>query len=74
MAMPRQLEASYLTGKVATRIRWGMPGDWTRCVRQGRKHGIPGGVARGMCQTLHKKATGVYTGDKRNLRGAKVKR
>lgn len=74
MAMPKHLEASYLTGKVATRIRWNTPGDWTRCVRQARKHGMRPAVARGLCQKLHKKATGMYTGDKKHLGSRKVKR
>jgi hypothetical protein len=73
MAMPKQLQQSYLTGKVAARIRWNTPGDFTRCVRQARKHGMAPGVAKGACNKLHKLATGVYPGDKRNV-GRKVKR
>lgn len=66
MAMPPQLQKSYLSGKVARRIRWNTKGDYTRCVRQAIKHGIPPKTAKGMCQTLHKKATGMYTGDRRH--------
>lgn len=73
MAMPRQLQQSYLTGKVAVRIRWNTPGDFTRCVKQARKHGMAGPVAKGACAKLHKLATGVYPGDKRNV-GRKVKK
>lgn len=66
MAMPKQLEKSYLSGKVAPRIRWGSGGDFTRCVRQARKHGI-GRKSEGMCAKLHKKKTGMWPGDRRNL-------
>lgn len=72
MAMPRQLQESYLTGKVAARIRWNTGGDFTRCVKQATKHGMLPGVGKGACNTLHKLATGVYPGDKRNA-GRKVK-
>lgn len=65
--MPLQLQKSYLSGKVAKRIRWGTKGDYGRCVKQAMKHGIPSPVAKGMCQTLHKKATGMYTGDAKHL-------
>jgi hypothetical protein len=76
MAMPKQLERAYLSGKVAPRIRWGTGGDFTRCVRQARKHGM-GGKAEGACAKLHKKATGMWPGDRRNVgatRGRKVRR
>lgn len=78
--MPTQLRKSYLHGKVAARIRWGTGGDYTRCVKQAMKHGMSPGVAHGLCQTLHKAATGMYTGDKRHRQGknstagAKLKR
>lgn len=64
--MPPQLQKSYLAGKVAARIRWGTPGDHGRCVRQAVKHGMSPRVAKGVCQTLHKRATGLYTGDRRH--------
>lgn len=67
--MPPQLQRSYLTGKVAARIRWGTPGDYRRCVKQALKHGMTSRQAHGVCQTLHKKATGMYTGDRRHTGG-----
>jgi hypothetical protein len=82
-SMPLQLQKSYLSGKVAARIKWGTPGDFTRCVRQAQKHGMSPRVARGACATLHHKATGMWPGDRRNrgagggrsvTRGRKVKR
>ncbi len=63
--MPPQLQKSYLSGKVAARIRWGSGGDFNRCVRQAKKHGM-GVKAKGACATLHKKATGFYPGKGRN--------
>lgn len=72
--MPPQLQKSYLSGKVAARIRWNTPGDFTRCVRQAIKHGMPPNVAKGACNGLHKKATGLYTGDARHTGKKKKKR
>lgn len=63
--MPPQLRESYLTGKVAARIRWGSPGDFTRCVRQAKVHGM-GRKAEGACAQLHRAAVGFWPGDRRN--------
>ena len=52
-------------GKGALKIRWGTPGDWTRCVRHLSKYMGP--RAKGYCQLRHKEATGVYTGSKYNV-------
>lgn len=60
-----QLKLYWLTGKGAARIRWNTPGDWTRCVRHLTKH-VGAGRARRICQTWHKEATGMYTGDRRH--------
>lgn len=59
--MPPQLQRSYIAGKVAQRIRWGVPGDLKRCVAQGRMHGM-GQKAEGACAMLHRKALGVWPG------------
>lgn len=63
--MPPQLQKSYLTGKVAQRIRWGSSGDWRRCVVQAKAHGM-GRKAEGACSTLHRRAVGFWPGDRRN--------
>lgn len=47
------------------KIRWGTPGDFTRCERLLSKH-MPGRAA-GYCANLHKRATGVYPGSKLNV-------
>lgn len=59
-----QLRRYWTVGKGALKIRWGTPGDWTRCVRYLSKY--MGVRAKGYCQLRHKEATGVYTGSKLN--------
>lgn len=49
-------------------IRWNTPGDFTRCVRKLKKYAAEEGFsAEGYCARLHKVATGVYPGDKKNI-------
>ncbi len=59
-----ELRRYWTRGKGAAKIRWGTPGDWTRCVRQLSKYMGP--RAKGYCQLRHKEVTGVYTGSKLN--------
>ena len=59
------LERYWKTGKGAAIIRWGTPGDWTRCQRRLTKY-VGSERAKRICQQWHKEVTGVYTGDKRN--------
>lgn len=59
-----ELRQYWTTGKGAAKIRWGTPGDWTRCVRNLSKY--MGARAKGYCQLRHKEATGIYTGDRKN--------
>jgi hypothetical protein len=59
-----ELRRDWTRGKGAAKIRWGTPGDWTRCVRQLSKYMGP--RAKGYCQLRHKEVTGVYTGSKLN--------
>lgn len=58
------LRRYWTRGKGALKIRWGTPGDWTRCVRYLSKYMGP--RAKGYCQLRHKEVTGVYTGSKYN--------
>ena len=60
-----KLRRYWTRGKGAAKIRWGTPGDWTRCVRYLSKYMGP--RAKGYCQLRHKEVTGVYTGSKRNV-------
>ncbi|MET9909690.1 hypothetical protein ABZZ74_23295 [Streptomyces sp. NPDC006476] len=46
-------------GAGAAKIRWGTPGDWSRCVRQVSK--FMGPRAKGYCQLRHIAATGMTT-------------
>jgi hypothetical protein len=59
-----ELRRYWTRGKGALKIRWGTPGDWTRCVRQLSKY--MGNRAKGYCQLRHKEVTGVYTGSSKN--------
>ncbi|QAU06348.1 hypothetical protein SEA_WHOSEMANZ_22 [Gordonia phage WhoseManz] len=64
-----QLKVYWTTGEGGVKkIRWNTPGDFTRCVRYMRKYAAREGFsAEGYCARLHKAATGVYPGDKRNV-------
>lgn len=59
-----RLRRYWTKGPGALKIRWGTPGDWTRCVRYLSKYMGP--RAKGYCQLRHKEATGVYTGSRLN--------
>lgn len=58
--MPLQLQRYWLMGKGAAKIRWRMPHDFDRCVRQLRKH-FPKNP-EGLCNILHQKAVGAPPG------------
>lgn len=52
-------------GQGAAKIRWGTPGDWTRCNRQLSRYLGP--RAKGYCARLHKARTGVWPGSRANV-------
>jgi len=52
-------------GEGGRRIRWGTRNDWVRCNRLLSKY--MGARARGYCQLLHRRNTGVYTGSRANV-------
>lgn len=58
--MPLQLQRYWLVGKGAAKIRWGMPHDFNRCVRNLRKY-FPKNP-QGLCNILHQKALGAPPG------------
>lgn len=67
------LRRYWTTGKGAAKIRWGTPGDWNRCVRATSK--FMGPRAKGYCNLLHKRATGMWTAQHAKLvRGGRRKR
>ena len=58
--MPLQLQKYWLMGKGAAKIRWGMPHDFNRCVRNLRKY-FPTNP-EGLCNILHQKRLGAPPG------------
>ena len=62
------LRRYWTTGKGGAKIRWGTPGDWTRCNRQLKKY--LGVRAKGYCALRHKEMNGVWPGDKKNLKAS----
>ncbi len=48
-------------GAGAAKIRWGVPGDFNRCVVELGKYVGPGTV-KGLCANLHHRATGAWPG------------
>lgn len=60
--IPRQLIESDIHGKGAAEIGWGTPGDFSRCEKFARIHGIPAHMRDGFCANLHKLATGEWPG------------
>ena len=59
------LENYWKHGEGAAKIRWGTPGDWTRCERH-----LDGKVgserAKRICAQWHMERVGYWPGDKRN--------
>ena len=54
-----KLRRYWTRGEGALKIKWGLPGDWKRCVRHLAKYLGP--RAKGYCQLRHKEALGFYT-------------
>jgi hypothetical protein len=59
-----RLRRYWTTGEGATKIAWGTPGDFTRCVAQLGQY-LPTGQVEGYCANLHKRATGTWPGDRK---------
>lgn len=58
------LRRYWTVGVGGQKIRWGVPGDWTRCAELLSEHLGP--RAKGYCALRHKEMNGYYPGDKRN--------
>lgn len=56
-----RLKVYWTEGAGAAKIRWGVPGDFDRCVVQLGKYVSPG-IVKGLCANLHKRATGGWPG------------
>lgn len=52
------------SGTGGARIKWGTPGDWRRCNKYLSKY--LGARAKGYCQLMHIRSTGVATGSRLN--------
>lgn len=48
-------------GEGSTKIQWGNPGDYDRCIIELGKYVGPG-IVHGLCSNLHKRATGFRPG------------
>lgn len=59
-----KLRRYWTVGVGGAKIRWGTPGDWTRCVSQLSKYLGP--RAKGYCALRHKEMNGIWPGDARN--------
>lgn len=59
----------WANGEGAAKIKWGVPGDFDRCIREIQaavvKDGdppLPDRVIKGLCSNLHQRATGARPG------------
>lgn len=65
-ATPKDIEATerlkryWTEGPGAVKIAWGTPDDWYRCVAEVGKYMSPE-TAKGYCENLHQRATGMTT-------------
>lgn len=48
----------WASGEGAAKIRWGVSGDFNRCVRILSEKGVPAHMVKGMCNKLHRRALG----------------
>ena len=61
-AATERLMEYWAHGEGAQKIRWGVPGDFDRCVIELGKYVSPG-VVKGLCSNLHQRATGARPGN-----------
>lgn len=67
--MPPRLLTYWVSGPGSALIKWGVPGDFDRCVAELEKAIVKGGNApisdrmvKGACATMHRLATGATPG------------
>jgi len=60
-AATERLMRYWAHGPGAAKIKWGVPGDFDRCVVQLSKYVGPG-IVKGLCSNLHQRATGARPG------------
>jgi DNA-binding ferritin-like protein/2'-5' RNA ligase len=68
-AAAERLRIYWAHGEGAAKIKWGVPGDWKRCVHHLEK--FMGVRAKGYCTLRHHDALGVYPGQEDGGRGHK---
>lgn len=61
MAATERLMKYWTEGPGAIKIKWGVPGDFDRCVEHLSKYVGPG-IVKGLCSNLHQRATGARPG------------
>lgn len=65
-ANTERLMKYWTEGEGAAKIRWGEGNDWYRCVTEVTK-AVKGGLSpqnvKGLCENLHKRATGMTTAE-----------
>lgn len=59
----RQLKQYWGTGAGALKIRWGTPGDFTRCDLELARHIPSDRVRKGFCANLHHEVLGYWPGE-----------
>ncbi len=62
---PNSIKNYWTHGPGAAKIRWGTPGDWTRCHLHLAKH-VGDDRAKRFCAAWHIEVTGVATGSRLN--------
>lgn len=65
LANHNALEDYWKHGEGAAKIRWGTPGDYTRCVRLVGRH-VTDEAAHRICAQWHHDVTHMWPGDHRN--------
>jgi hypothetical protein len=63
-ANTEKLMRYWAEGEGAAKIRWGISGDFDRCVVELSKYVGPG-IVKGLCSNLHQRATGARPGHAR---------
>jgi hypothetical protein len=68
-ASTERLMTYWAEGEGAAKIKWGIPGDFDRCIIEVQKAVTDGGdkplpdrVIKGLCSNLHQRATGARPG------------
>jgi len=72
VASTERLMRYWAEGEGAAKVRWGVPGDFDRCVVHLGKYVSPA-IVKGLCSNLHKRATGARPGHAPGVEEAEFK-